>query len=78
MSHQELRALTTIADYYCVLPALSSSIDMMLLRSPDLVGQIQVYPAAFLEIATQLHHAGLFREALILLLGPWRRPLYQH
>jgi hypothetical protein len=72
----ELKRMTKLADYYLSLPALSASLYAALHRSHGLHHEIYSVPEEFLIIARKLRSNALFKEALILSLGPFRQPKY--
>jgi hypothetical protein len=72
----ELKRMTNLADYYLSLPALSASLYAALHRSHGLHHEIYSVPEEFLIIAKKLRSSALFKEALILSLGPFRQPKY--
>jgi hypothetical protein len=72
----ELICMTKLADYYCSLPVLSSALCTAILRSDGLCHKICTVPTEFLSIANKLRNDVLFKEALILSLGPFHRPQY--
>ncbi|KAL2070506.1 hypothetical protein VTL71DRAFT_13532 [Oculimacula yallundae] len=79
-SCKELTVMTRIADYYCTLPILSSSLTAALFKSPvfdvgdPLVGDEKSLDSfeAMISISQKLHHAELFRECFIQIVSLWR------
>lgn len=69
--------MTTQADYYRALTALSNSVNGIFFNSPGLLATIGSDPAALLISAFKLRHRTLFRECFILSLGPWSKPRYK-
>jgi len=71
--------LTQIAKCYRALPALSRTLDGAIHRSPEFVWSLFENNNAswLLETAVQLRSAKLFRECLILTLGPWHEPAFK-
>ncbi|TVY21117.1 hypothetical protein LARI1_G001972 [Lachnellula arida] len=73
----QLISLVEMADYYRMLPALSSTLDGVLHRSAKNIARefdgeaLQVLPAA-----AKVRNELLFRETLIFLLGPYDNPRY--
>jgi hypothetical protein len=69
---ERLVTLAEIAKYHAALPTLSRTLDGALSRSPDTVSSLCENDNAWwlLETAVQLRSANLFRECLILTLGP--------
>jgi hypothetical protein len=72
----ELERLTELADFYCALPAFSTSLNTALWKSPKLTSQVPANPLKFLPIAAKLRNALLFKESLIQAIGPWKSPRY--
>lgn len=72
----ELACMTELADYYCSLPALSSALCAAIHRSRGLSEDIFRAPLELLSISKKLRSDVLFKEALILSLGPFRKPKY--
>jgi hypothetical protein len=69
--------MTDLARFYAALPALSRSLSAAFFFSPGFSKEIRAYACELLVAATELRHPVLFREALILTLGPWRDPEYR-
>jgi hypothetical protein len=69
--------MTDLARFYDALPALSRSLPSTFFSSPGFIKEIRAYACELLVAATELRHPVLFREALILTLGPWRDPEYR-
>ncbi|KAE8450707.1 hypothetical protein EG329_006052 [Mollisiaceae sp. DMI_Dod_QoI] len=74
----ELNSMTEQADYYRALPVMSNTLGSAFLNSPGLLSTIGHDPCAVLVSAYKLRHKMLFREALILSLGPWSEPRYEN
>jgi hypothetical protein len=72
----ELICMTKLADYYCSLPVLSSALCAAILCSDGLCHQIDAMPTEFLSISKKLRNDVLFKEALILSLGPFHQLKY--
>lgn len=73
----ELLNLVEKADYYCVLPALSQTLDGAMVRSPEFVGDIRYRSLDLYVAAAKVRNALLFREALIWIVGPYNDPEFQ-
>jgi hypothetical protein len=69
--------MVQMADYYCALPALSASLSGALFHSPKFRSTIGDFSTKLLGLATKLRHEVLFRECLIHVLGPWKKPRYK-
>lgn len=69
--------MTNLADYYCALPALSSSLPAALYRRPGVIADMQYLSPQFLQLAVKLRSDILFGDSLILSLGPWYSPSYR-
>jgi hypothetical protein len=72
----QLHCMTKLADYYCSLPSLSSALFAALHRSLGLIEEMSSVPEEFLVIAKKVRSDALFKEALIVSLGPFRQPKY--
>ncbi|KAF8853704.1 hypothetical protein BDZ45DRAFT_694016 [Acephala macrosclerotiorum] len=77
-STDELRSMTTIADYYCCLPTLSATLKGALLGSPMFDLTKNKRHSRFLEssyelisTARKLRNAELFRECFVHVVGTW-------
>ncbi|TVY18350.1 hypothetical protein LARI1_G004431 [Lachnellula arida] len=70
-SMRELGDIVRLADFYCALPAVSRSVDSVLLHSPEMIEQIPDSSVTTLEMAHKLRHPLLFREALIHVVSKW-------
>jgi hypothetical protein len=68
--------MTELADYYCSLPILSIGLSAALHRSRGLCQEIYSSPTEFLTISKKLRNDVLFKDALILSLGPFHEPRY--
>ncbi len=77
-STKDLVILTEFADYYCVLPIVSRTLDGALLESPEFVHNIKKDPCTVFETAAKLRNKVLFREALIWVVGPWTSPNFKN
>jgi hypothetical protein len=67
-SADDLRRMTQLADYYCALPALSNTISLPFFRG-DI--QVRIYCVSLISTSMKLHHADLFRECVIWIVGCW-------
>jgi hypothetical protein len=72
----ELERLTELAEFYCALPAFSSSLNMALWKSPNLISKIPANALKLLPITVKLRSELLFKECLIHALGPYTHPQY--
>ncbi|TVY34570.1 hypothetical protein LSUB1_G008005 [Lachnellula subtilissima] len=70
-SMREFGDIVRLADFYCALPAVSRSVDSVLLHSPELIRQIPDSCFMALQIAHKLRHPLLFREALVHVVSDW-------
>lgn len=75
-THQELATMTTLADFYCALPILSTSMTAALLDSPMFKSQMGFERERFwnaapdlLVVAKKLRNRVLFRECFIHAVG---------
>ncbi|KAF8865233.1 hypothetical protein BDZ45DRAFT_668679 [Acephala macrosclerotiorum] len=73
---KELLLLTDLADYYRALPILSRTLDGALINSPMLCGNIQHSATELFVAAAKLRNPLLFRECLIWIVGPHRKPAF--
>ena len=69
--------MTDLAQFHAALPALSRSLSSTFFSNPGFIKEIRAHACELFVAATELRHPALFREALILALGPWRYPEYQ-
>ena len=72
----ELAEMTNLARFYVALPTLSKSLYAALYQSPIVISCIHDNACTVLELAAELRHPQLFRDALIFSLGPWDDPQY--
>ncbi|PVH75276.1 hypothetical protein DL98DRAFT_466661 [Cadophora sp. DSE1049] len=70
----DLRQLTELADYYCALKVVSFALDATIGRGAFPFSQLQKQPCEMLQVAARLRHPRLFRECLILSIGPFSKP----
>lgn len=68
---REFGDVVRLADFYCSLPAVSRSVDSVLLHSPELIQQIPDSCVTTLEMAHKLRHPLLFQEALVHVVSKW-------
>lgn len=73
---EEIVFLTDIADYYCMLPVLSASLDSATLKCKSMHGIISQNPGALLIVAQMLTNEPLFRDYLIMVQTPYDTPKY--
>jgi len=76
IASHDLLALTELADYYCALPAVSRSLDGVFFRDADFMDTLLVEMsksllAVLLQAAVKLRHPQLYRDCLVLSIGPW-------
>jgi len=69
-----LLQLTELADYYCALKVESFALDATIGRGGVPFSQLQKQPCEILQVAARLRHVKIFRECLILSLGPFSKP----
>ena len=69
-----LLQLTELADYYCALKVESFALDATIGRGGVPFSQLQKQPCEILQVAAKLRHVKIFRECLILSLGPFSKP----
>jgi hypothetical protein len=70
----ELLSLTSLARFYATLPVLSRSLSNVMPQSPDFLLGMQDKALELLVAAKELRHPLLFKDYLILCLGPWGNP----
>jgi hypothetical protein len=67
-----LLALTRLADYYNALPVVSRSLDSAFLRNSEFISDLFVdYYEEILPAAIKLRHRELYKDCLVLSIGPW-------
>lgn len=67
----ELLSLTALARFYAALPVLSRNLSNVLPQSPKFLLGMQDKALELLVAAKELRHPLLFKDCLILCLGPW-------
>ena len=72
----ELITFTDMARYYTALPAVAASVYAAVLNSPTFPASMIKDPARVLAAAKTLRNKLLFKDSLILVLGPWSNPDY--
>jgi hypothetical protein len=72
----ELILLTAMARFYTALPVLSRSLLNAIMRSPDFLSNMQNRAVELLIAAKELRHPELFKDCLLLCLGPWGAPKF--
>jgi hypothetical protein len=65
-----------VADFFLALPVLSNSLDRTLANVPNLSLGIPAAAYGLIKKAAKLHHAALFRECLIWVIGPNKSPAF--
>lgn len=70
----ELILLTAMARFYAALPVLSRSLLNTIPRSPGFLSGMQNMAVELLVAAKELRHPQLFKDCLLLCLGPWGAP----
>ncbi|KAH8801164.1 hypothetical protein F5882DRAFT_514465 [Hyaloscypha sp. PMI_1271] len=70
----ELIILTAMARFYAALPVLSRSLLNTIPRSPGFLTGMQGKAVELLVAAKELRHPELFKDCLLLCLGPWGAP----
>jgi hypothetical protein len=76
---EDIIRLTSIADYYRALPAVSRTLtDALLRHESHCIDALHVKeePFGLLEAAAKLRHESLFRDCLALAVTPWASPEY--
>jgi hypothetical protein len=71
---KELPTLTVLAQFYIALPVLSRSLSYTLLPSKAFISKMESNASDLLVAIKQLRHAELFKDYLLLSLGPWHFP----
>ncbi|CAL3972352.1 unnamed protein product [Diplocarpon coronariae] len=74
---KELKAMVSLADYYCMLPTFSRSLDVILLRSSKHGINMRHQCRDVFPLAAKLRNKLLFTESLIWLTGPFSNPAYK-
>ncbi|PBP24241.1 hypothetical protein BUE80_DR004880 [Diplocarpon rosae] len=72
----ELLKMVELADYYCVLPILSRTLDGVMMNSPDFVAEIPDDPNGLFIAAAKLRNLSLFRESLVWVVGHYENPAF--
>jgi len=72
----ELILLTAMARFYAALPVLSRSLLHTIPRSPGFLSGMQNKAVELLVAAKELRHPELFKDCLLLCLGPWGAPKF--
>jgi hypothetical protein len=72
----ELSTFTDMARYYTALPAVAASIYAAVLNSPSFPASMIKDSAQVLAVAKTLRNKLLFKDSLILVLGPWSNHAY--
>ncbi|KAB8291542.1 hypothetical protein EYC80_006343 [Monilinia laxa] len=76
-SVEELATITRLADYYCALPSVSSSVESSLLNDTGLFYRHAAYMFSEFEMdeafkaATKLRNPVLFRELVVIAVSDW-------
>ncbi len=70
----QLLSLTTLARFYATLPVLSRTLSNVLPQSPKFLLGMQEKVLELLVAAKELRHPVVFKDCLILCLGPWGNP----
>ena len=76
-SAAELELVTKLAEYFQALPILSFALSRALQISTGFLETLYDDSARVIIAAYKLHHAPLFRECLIYVLGPWDKPEFE-
>jgi hypothetical protein len=71
---EQLCLVTQLADYYCALPILSSSLYAAFGRSFCFCSEIRGFEIELLGAAVKLRNDALYKECMVLLMGPWKSP----
>ncbi|PBP20765.1 hypothetical protein BUE80_DR008141 [Diplocarpon rosae] len=74
---KELKTMVSLADYYCMLPTLSRSIDVILLRNSKHGINIKHQCREVFPLAAKLRNRLLFTESLVWLTVPFSNPAYK-
>jgi len=72
VDYDQFAIMTELAGYYCALPIFSVSLSGAF--SSRFIKEIPVKAVELLPLAAQLHHAILFRECMIHIVGRWSDP----
>ncbi|CZR55390.1 uncharacterized protein PAC_05277 [Phialocephala subalpina] len=73
----ELTSLTDMARYYAALPTVSATVYAAVLRSPFFADSMLLNPCSVLLSAKTLRNVLLFKDSLVLSIGPWSAPQYK-
>jgi len=68
---KEFSTMTRMARFYAALPILSRSLSASILQSRGFLSQMDSNAEQLLGVAKELRHAELFKDCLLLYLGPW-------
>ena len=74
----ELLAMTSLARFYAALPVLSRSLSATLLRSKSFICSMESSASKLVVAAKELRHAELFKDCLLLSIGPWNETYCVH
>lgn len=79
VSFDELFRIEAMTDYYDALPILSQSIVNAILASWlfEITYERASISDKLLKAVTKLKNTILFREALVLIMGPWKSPMWK-
>ena len=55
-SYEEFDNIVRLADFYCALPIVSSSLYTVLWNSPEFIEEIQEFPDSVLRLSKKLRH----------------------
>jgi hypothetical protein len=75
-SADELVTMTDMARYYQALPVVSPTVYAATLKTPDFYLSIMKNPCSALTSAKTLRNDLLFKDSLLLCLGPWSKPAF--
>jgi hypothetical protein len=76
-SPEQLCLATQLADYYCALPILSSSLYAAFGRSFYFCSEIHGFEIELLGAAVKLRNDTLYKECMVLLMSPWTNPKFR-
>ena len=71
VDYDELYTLVELARYYCALPILSRSLSSAIFECHSFSASIPLKAEEILPLAAELHHAVLFRECVVHIVGRW-------
>ncbi|TVY78172.1 hypothetical protein LSUE1_G004187 [Lachnellula suecica] len=75
---RQLCLVAELADFYRVLPLMSTALHGVFFGNPELVSSFPDNSAELLEASFRLRNKLLFRECFVHVMGPWSKPRYHN